>query len=438
MDLFIILGALAIFLYPFFSKKIDFLDIILIYFLYFDIMIVFIVHPPSFIYFENLLILIYSFYSFYKRGLLINSLSLPVFVFLILNILVPIYQGDDINQSFRIFSRIFSSIILLPLAISYYSNKNNLKKLFKSIYWFILLWCLFVIIATPFSLGGFQSERVGGNVFYFGEMAMRGGVTYISFFILSIPLILKSLKKYERYILIICSLFILIIFFAVLKRIVFVIILLGAANYLFKSSIKIRFKIISTFLPLIFLIILFNISFFTNMLDIRINERLYNVSRNKDKISVNALRNDIRIFEPFYVLENLREKKYSQILFGSKERAIMDLNHYGAFYQNREIHNTYATMVMKLGIIGLFFYLLIFYKVYIYVYNLKKKLVSKNLNVGEYWILFQNLFFCFLIEGIVGGHTHTTYRGFIFLLFGAICGYFYNLNRSKDLSLNDK
>ena len=113
----------------------------------------------------------------------------------------------------------------------------------------------------------------------------------------------------------------------------------------------------------------------TKPLFTRFSERLLDFDRDINRISIGALQTEIRIYEPLYVYNNIIEKPFMNILFGSKNRAIMDVNHYGAYYRDREIHNEYATMVLKLGIVGLFFYfLMLFFQFHLVIFlNLQQK-----------------------------------------------------------------
>ena len=422
MDIIIYLGALFIFLLPYFNRNIHFVDILILFFLYFDVMMYFIQHKPTFNYFENMMMLLFAtIYLVQIRKIKINYFAI-VFVYILIILLFPFIQGDNINQSIRIFSIHFSSLIVLPIAFHHYSTRGKIDRLFNSIFWFIVIWCLFVLVATPFKLGGEGSERVGGTFFYFGMMGNRGGLTYISFMLLTVPLIIKYLTPIKKYILFALVLLILIIFAAVLKRFVFFVLAFGLFNYLIKSSLKLGYK-----LQLLAIFVIFAALLVTNRNLQNLFEERYVQRGGEREFSEEAITTDLRIYEPYYVFQEIRQRNPLNILIGSKQRAVMDIQHNEVMFEEREIHNEYATIALKSGIIGLIIYLSIFITLYLKTSRIRKKLNRFNIRTIDLWIVFQNILLLFVIEGMVGGHIHVTFRGSVFLLTGAISGVFYRL-----------
>ncbi|MBA7533655.1 hypothetical protein ES705_25897 [subsurface metagenome] len=285
---------------------------------------------------------------------------------------------------------------------------------------------MFVLWATPQQLGEEQSERVGGTFFYFGEMAIRGGITYISFVLLLVPLIIKNLDGVKRVILLICTVFVIIVLLGVLKRFVFVVLGLGILNYLRSRKIQKKYK-----KRIIIGIAIISVLFFQSDKIKSIIENRYQERGAENKFSIEVLEKDLRIYEPLYVIQAVINKPFLNIIFGSKDRAVMDIEHFGTYFEYREIHNQYATFALEYGLLGLFAYLLIFYKLYKTTLKIKTNLSKRNLLKWEYWIVFQNLVLIFFIEGMVGGHVHITFRGLIFLYAGAISGYLYKLAKQK-------
>jgi hypothetical protein len=289
-------------------------------------------------------------------------------------------------------------------------------------FWFILLWCVFVLFATWFKIGGEGSERVGGTFFHFGQMGNRGGLTYISFALLTVPLIIRYLRPVQKYILLALVVMIFIIFMAALKRFVFFVLAFGLVNYLLRSKIKIGYKI-----QILTLLAVFAVIFFTNKNIQGLFEQRYIQQGGEREFSEEAISGDIRVYEPYYAFLEVRQRELMNILIGSKQRAVMDIQHNEQIYEDREIHNEYATIILKYGFIGLFFYLSIFFALYRHTFRLNRKLNKLKLHTTDFWIVFQNFALIFVIEGMVGGHIHVTYRGLVFLFTGAISGFFSKL-----------
>lgn len=389
----------------------------------------------NFAYFQYSMVLAFSLFYFFNKGIKVfrlhRKLIIATVVFLLIILLIPILKGQSINETVRIFSVNYASIIILPVAFHYYSQKGNIMNLLRSGYYFILSWVLIVLLFTYFKIdvaGDFLgSGTFGGNIFYFGNMARRGAITYISFALLLVPLILNYTNKAEKTTLIISSGFLLSIMFIALKRFSFVVIILGLINYFIKSSLSLKLKIRVIFGAGAIGILLFIL---TNIGDITMQS--YENRGAEQKFGSDAIERDIRIYEPLYVFSEVRKGSFSQILFGEKEninRIQVDSEMHSD--SNRIIHNEYAQMMLKYGIIGLLAYLYILIVIYRITVKLKNELLRKDVEISEYWIVFQNLILIFIVAGMVGGHVHVTFRALVFVFGGGISGYLYKLNKQN-------
>lgn len=431
MDMLFFLGAA---LFPFLPRmvkgKFDFIDIILLLFLYVDISLLYVAQFVNYTYFIYFIVFIYSLKSLfidqkYYPGYFV-SVKNVAYAFLAAFLLFPIFHNENISQSTRFFATTFTSIILLPLALKYYSTKGDIRKLLRFGYYFILVWCLFVIFATAFKLGGEASEAIGGKLFYFGRVAIRGGITYISFALLLVPLIFKLLKKREKIILLCCTAMIFAVFIASLKRFVFIIIPLAVANYLFRSKANMGSKIGIVAAMIVLILILPSNPTLKNEMAKRYEER-----GAERKYSFEAVEGDIRIEEPLIAIEYMSRFGLLENLVGIETNVEIKIDREGYSRIKRAIHNEYAMLFMKFGLIGVMLYVALFAVFYRKIAKLKKKLTRMKVNVNEYWIVFQNLVLIFLIEGMVGGHSHITFRGLVFLYSGAIAGHFYQLVKAN-------
>jgi len=424
------IGALLIPFIPNLTRtRLEFIDIILLYFLYIDFTVIFVLQSVYYLYLVNVIVLLYSL----KFFLLDNrpparyfmSVVVVTFVFLAVFFLFPILHSENINLSTRFFSVTFASVILLPIALFHYSMKGDLHKVLRNHYHFLLLWGVFVLIATLFKLGGEVSTHYGGSVLYFGFMARRGSITYISFALLLVPLLYRFLKRRERIVVLLCTGLVVIALLSSLKRFVFIVIALGVGNYLLKRKLKARVKIgIVAALGLTFIFIPTSTGMQQALME-RYAER-----GGEGKFSVQAMENDIRIDEPLFVLDYMRRRSSFDFLFGIKTDLIIEINAPRVF-KKREIHNEYAMLFLKFGIIGLVLYLMIFFLLYRRTAKIKRLLERQRINVSEYWIVFQNLLLIFVLEGMVGGHSHITFRGMVLVYCGAIAGHFYKLAKGN-------
>ncbi|NPD46732.1 hypothetical protein [Lentimicrobium sp. S6] len=340
-------------------------------------------------------------------------------------------KGESIDQSIRTFSKVFTSVIILPISFHYYSKKGNIKNLIISGYYFIIAWVMIVLLFTILKYDAvgdkLGSTTFGGGIFYFGNMGQRGALTYISFALLIVPLIMSNFLNKRKSTLFISIGFILSILFIALKRFSFVVIILGLFNYLIKSTISFKLKLRLVLGASVILILVF---FTTDLKDITIKS--YDNRGAERKFGTEAISSDIRIFEPFYVFRQIGDNSMSDFFFGKKMAKRTISISTSNFEGDRVVHNEYAQILLKYGIFGLVMYLYIFVILYKIVLRLKKELQIRNIYRDEYWIVFQNFLIIFIISGMVGGHVHITFRGFVLLFLGGIGGYFYSLLRRNE------
>ena len=434
IDLFCFVGALVFPILPkLTNEKIEFFDIILLFYLYIDISSYFVSQYVNYIYLMNTIVLIYSlkylfidnprYFGYFK------SIKNAAFMFLGAFLILPVLQGANIDKSTRFFSVTYVSIILLPIALHYYATRGDIHKLLRSGYYFILIWCLFVLYATYFKLGDEVSERVGGTIFHFGKIAVRGGITYIAFALMLVPLIWKVLKKREKIIMLCCVALIFATFFSALKRAVFFIVALAVINYLFNSKMGIKTKLSVTFVVFILLVLV--PSGFSGEQKTMFVER-YEARGAENKFSYEAVEGDPRFDEPLLVWNHMVKQGADKLLIGIEGAPEISLGPVARREMTfRAIHNEYGMLLYKFGIIGLFLYVILFYSFYRRAAKLKKILFNSGINVIEYWIVFQNLIIIFLIEAIAGGHSHPTFRGLVLLYSGAIAGHLFKLVKNR-------
>lgn len=435
MSYFIFVGALLFFIYPNVSKKgISFVDIFILFCLYFDAMSALGgSQRVNLSYFQHFLVLAFSLYYFSNHFNLASKfhkrILLTPILFLLITLLFPIIKGAEINQTIRDFSRSYATLIILPISFHYYSQRGDIVNLFKSGYYFIIVWSLVVIIFTILKIDTTtpDQDRLGsvihsGGIFYFGDMSQRGALTYIGFALLLVPLIYSRISKRKKIVALAGSGFLLAVIFIALKRFTIVAIILGIINYVSKSSLSVKLKtqlVVGVILLGVLLI------FTTNIQNVVVQR--YEARGGERKFGIEAITSDLRVFEPLYAFKSVSEKSFSAILFGTDFERDLDIDSERHTVHQRQIHNTYAGTILRFGLLGLLSYLSIFIVLYMITARFRKRLLKRNINVNEYWVVFQNLVLIFMAEGMVGGHIHITLRAIVLLFAGGISGYFYKL-----------
>jgi hypothetical protein len=445
MIILLIFGALAFFVYPGIQKRqSNFVDIFLLYCLYFDATTVFAGGQlVNYLYFQHFLMLIFSIYYFVNYFNFHDSKYIRYFIFVVLFMLVlvlfPVFKGESLNSSVRDFSVNFTSLVILPISFHYYSTVGKLSNLLKSGYYFLIIFSLLVIFFTAFGIHESASYTIirdrdfvhGGGILFFGNMGVRGGITYISFAALIIPLLFQNRIRVNKVFLMGVIIFIFIVLFVNLKRFSFVVIILGLLNFLFKSNLSFRnkFKWVSGLVFL--LVLLFGSTIFRGITAQRYQER-----GGERKFSLEVIESDLRIYEPLYVLEYVFDGNFTEMLIGPETSRVMDVYSDIHNVAQRQIHNQYGQYLLVYGIIGLSLYLLILSIMYYSTRKIYLRLKKLKIGDNQLWIFFQNMILIFALSGMVGGHVHVTFRGMVFYFSAGIAGYFYKVlkqNQSNHL-----
>lgn len=445
MILLLFLGALLFFIIPNQLKRnISFIDYYLLYCLYFDATTVFAGgQMVNYMYFQHFSMFIFSVIYIFRNW---NGFTTPnrkvlflVFIFFLILIFSPVIKGLSLNQSLRQFSVNYNSLIILPLAFHYYSGKGDIVNLFKTGYYFLVVWMTLVIFFTVFRIAessGYLLVRTtdyvhGGGILFFGNMGVRGAITYISFAILIVPIFLRRIVKVNKSMIFIIVAFVIVVLLINLKRFSFVVIVLALFNYLLKSNVRLSTKIIWTFSLVFLTFMLFSFSPLNQIVSDR-----FDVRGGDRKFSIDAIEGDLRIYEPLYVFEYVFEGSFLEILMGRETSRTMDVFSELHQVEQRQIHNQYAQYLYIYGIIGFFSYLLIFLVLYYLAHKYRNILVKSKIDINEYWIVFQNYVLIFIAAGMVGGHVHVTFRGMVLLFAGAFCGHFYKLIKEHKIAGN--
>lgn len=438
MNYLFFLVGLSFILFPLLGKsRYSFVDNFILFCLYFDAIAVF--YTPSFFMSQGVLVLLFSAYYFVFQSNPMPKHSKRLFLitlmFLTTLLLAPLAKGEPIISSLVSFARNYASMIILPIAFHYYATKGNIFILLRNGYRFIVAWVLIVLVFTLFQIDHVYdplaswdhmgSETFGGGIFYFGNMGRRGAITYIGFALLLVPLLYKHGNLRKRNMLVVASGFLLAIMLIALKRFTFVVVILGLANYLFKSSVSLNTKLGVSFGAVSIVVFLF---LATDVFDLTLDtyER-----RGHETFTFEQMQSDIRVYETLYVYNHIKGGSWMDLFFGREVERRIDIETDSDVRVGWQVHNQYAQYLLLYGFSGLVLYISLFVFLYRRVKNYKNRLIQNNININDFWIAFQNIWLIFALAGMVGGHVHVTFRGMVFLFAGGIGGYFYKLLKEE-------
>tara|TARA_Y100001958_G_C21247945_1_gene579979 strand:- start:4 stop:1329 length:1326 start_codon:yes stop_codon:yes gene_type:complete len=437
---FFVVGILFVF-YPIFLKRKNetFVDNFIIFCLFFDLTHVFVEHKTfRFIFSQDIIILIYTFYYFFANYSAISKITKNVFyftsLFIIINLLFPLLYGDSLKSSFISTTQIITSFSILPIAFHYYATKGHIINLIKKSWSFILILISGIIFFTLFKIDSnyltaegdlYSSVASKDSWLYFGNFDIRGGFTYISFLVLLFPLFF--ILKIKRKIIISLGLsFLFLLMILSFKRMAILIVFIGIIIWLFSNYLSNSKKI----KIILYSIIIVICSFIFFEIDQKIIERI-NVRGGNETIGIEAVKSDIRLVEFFYIYVNAN---FTQKLLGSNSTNRIVFSNDFNNYIDWTVHNQYAQLLLKIGIIGIISYFMVLLYIFKYTRKYYNIILSNNLlKTYNYplWLTFITLFIAFIIAGTIGGLDKVTIRGIIFVFLGAIAGHFYKNAISK-------
>ena len=183
------------------SKKETFVDYFLVFCLFFDLSNVFFdIQNLSFVFSQDLIILIYTIYYLLINFSSISKITRRVFyfsfLFIIINLFIPLLYGDSFINNFISTTQIASSFLILPIAFHHYATRGDIFNLIKKAWIFIIILMTGIIFFTLFNIDSNYENSDGiikttlaseGGSFHFGNLDVRGAFTYISFLVLLFP-----------------------------------------------------------------------------------------------------------------------------------------------------------------------------------------------------------------------------------------------------------
>ena len=366
----------------------------------------------KYITYTRAVVLIFLFIMVFTRSTIKKNFG--IFLFFIYMLLLLAYSPLPYN-SLKMLIIELSSIVMLPLGFMFFKTRDDLTKLNRTMFWFILFWIGYVLYCTVFKIGGESSEKFG-TMFYFGGFAVNGGLTVISFVIVLLPLIFQDNKQVRRRIILyaIVPLILLIVLMS-LKRMALIIIIAGYVYYMMRGPVKFRYRTLLYAAGAIIILLSFTAKF-SDYLAVRYAER------GASRFQSNFYEQESRYYELLMVKKELLSfKDPNESLFGKGLGEItMDTD----VDQERKIHIYYIYLMNSAGLLGLFLFMRIYWLALRNFRHYSNMVKNQSLIILK--IMFFNLLVLFIISGFAGGLTHITFRGLVFLYIGAIMGIYRN------------
>lgn len=407
--------------------KRSFIDFYLLYCLFFDVFIRYTgPQRTNFSYLLYFLVLVYV-----AQYLLINwptfvgtarKLLVVSAIFLGYMTIAPVLRGGSLDQSLRNFAVNSASILVLPIAYHYYSQRGRIHDLLKIVGITTILWVVAVLFFTLQRIdtisGKMGSDSFGMNILYFGEMSNRGALSYIGLMLLAYPVVVKQFYGIAKQIYNVSCIFIIVVMLIALKRFTLIAVGAGLINVMLKTGVRLRSKIL---LLMGISALAMTILAFTPLPRVIVDS--YYKRGGERKISVDAIENDVRLVEPIYIIQGSISQGVFGFIFGSQNTREFDIESEEHYLIGRNIHNQYGQYLLIYGLLGVYLYLSLFWISYRDVTNKKKRLAEVKIDPLK-WLTFQNIVIVFVVGGMVGGHIHMTYRSLAFILIGGLGGNF--------------
>lgn len=349
-----------------------------------------------------LLFFVLSVFSKFKK----NSITESILIFIVyITFLFPI--STDIFSSIQVSSKIFLTLLMMPVGYSLIRSKSAMDRLNKNIFLVYIILIVGFVTYNLFDFGGYVYVDVG---FQSGGLSDNWNVITYSLLLAPLFLNLKPTiaKKYLFYFFFITLLIILVISF---KRIAITGFIFGYLVYFYKYG-NYKKSIQSIILVTIVLV---------SLSPFYIDAVLMKYEFRKEQLLVpDMIENSGRFLETYYIWEEILSfENPIKSIFGCEAFNTVGLYAGGAF-KNRTAHVDYNLILFSNGIIGLLLYLNIYFQAYI---KFKKILVKKNTYHNKmYSAVFCSLFFTSLFTSLSGQMYAITFRSIAFFYMGSILG----------------
>lgn len=362
-----------------------------------------------------LFIILYFFLQYGLEKTRYNILLL----FYLLFILVLTLQTTDLRESLIDgFLKMSVSFLMVPVGMQLGKAKNT--HIIKSLYFVLVILIINYIVSQVYKIGVSTYHE---DSFYQGGASVTAPIIIAAILLVFFNSYNTKRLPYSRYInlfIVSASVFIILIS---LKRGAILGFLAGAIIYILVSSKK-----AGTALRLG--LIALSLFIFSNEYSDTLQKRID--ARSTER---NEIQNENRYKETFFMIEELSNSNLYQITFGTEafnSKSVMKKY----FGRERQLHVDYNILLHGTGILGLIFYLYLFYMYVKMAWSIKRSSKSfndqvyKNL-IGENYSLIISLITLSMVMSISGGLQFASYRVILLFIIGFFLGQMIRLRNHK-------
>lgn len=349
--------------------------------------------------------------------------STVIIIFSIYSILL-IPFATNIIESSRITLQVLSSILLYPIAYSIVKTERDMFVVTRSIFIVIILLVVNFTISNIWKLGNYSYSSDSAKL-YLGNYADAVNIFVYCLFVL--PLILMFFGS-KKIIISALAIFLLVVIALSTKRIAAITTIFGVLLYVYINRAMLK-SVLSRIIIVSILFLIISPIFLSSVID------RWTVRDEAGRLESDAYKSEGRYFETLAVWDEILSfSSFSKSFFGLEAFNSPGL-YAGGRFGGRQIHVDYNLIVHTTGLLGLFFYLYMYYSIFRnYKYYIRKPSFI-NIDLKVYHSVFLLLYFGSLITSLAGQMYNISFRSLIFLLLGAITGYLKSTH--KKLSINE-
>ncbi len=359
-----------------------------------------------------LFLILLAIYVFQKRFKL-DYAGFPIILFLLyIAVLIPF--SSKMGYSFRIYSKVF--ITLMMFFVGYYTitNVQAFKKLNQSMVYLMVFVIGYTIYSTiaGVGLGWYLQDEQFSTGYIVGS-----GLYPVSFAIILFPfIILFYQKKNHRLIVAGITIVSMVILLLSLRRTTVLSVVVGYATFFIFTTRRGQFVKVAVFAGII-LTALF--PYYQDVLWHRFESRF-----GEYESTAEAFRPEeqARYLETLVVYEEvLSFRNPAKSIFGKEIFNSPGNYGVGIFSRFRQLHIDYNIILHGSGLVGLLLYLFIFYRLYKTEIRVRKKVPQNVFNTTVHAV-FMSLLFSTMFISMVGGMHIITFRSISFLYLGGFLG----------------
>lgn len=336
----------------------------------------------------------------------LNNLTYSVLLFIVyICILFPF--ASDLIYSLSVSSKVFISLLMLPIGYSFIQSRYSMLALSNNIYLTFFIIVAGAIINNILNVGGYTYVDIG-----FDEGGLEANGNLLTFVLLLAPLYLhiqpKKLKLITFYILFVAIFIMMLLMF---RRTAIMVFFFGYSIFIlnygqFRKSVKI---LILTAVVLVALFPLYGAGVLLKY-EMRAEQGRFKIETLLE--SEARARETPAIWSEIFSFDNMRKSFFGGEAFNSVGM------YGGGSFGGRMAHIDYNNILISNGIVGLLLYLNIYFQMYRSYRKAKK--TAQNPNYRIYKAVFWVLFMSSLLTSMSGMMYSITFRSIVFLYLGAI------------------